>query len=189
MNQPRSSTPPPQQPPAFAEASAVDISYCSSVYVVQKLWHDDPDDLNRVLSRNLGKIDHEGIPGTYVRVFTNRRGVSSVRCHGHESAIGPALESALWKVGRNGDVPLAVFLNAQGRVSEQSSRAWSHAWLNAVDVNGSIVSRHVSRGGVVGWGEHRHITKGHEGGQEDFFSALWSCDWSAYQINEAQYSY
>ena len=27
---------------------------------------------------------------------------------------------------------------------------------------------------------NRHITKGHEGGQEDFFSALWSCDWSAY---------
>jgi hypothetical protein len=34
----------------------------------------------------------------------------------------------------------------------------------------------------VGWGEHRHITKGHEGSQEDFFE-------SAYQINEAQYPY
>ena len=38
----------------------------------------------------------------------------------YESATGPILESALRKIGGDGDVPLAVLHVPQGHVSEQS---------------------------------------------------------------------
>ena len=82
--------------------------------------HDNPDDLNGTLFRNFGIIDHERIPGTDVRVLANRRDVPAVRRDGEESATGPILESALRKIGGDGDVPLAVLHVPQGRVSEQS---------------------------------------------------------------------
>lgn len=77
-----------------------------------------------MVSRWLRIGKHGDISRTHVRIFHDDRDVTSIRCDGHESASGPTVQTILWEVVRNGDVPFAVLHVPQGSVREQPGTGW-----------------------------------------------------------------
>jgi len=77
-----------------------------------------------MVSRWLRIGKHGDISRTHVRIFHDDRDVTSIRCDGHESAFGPTVQTILWEVVRNGDVPIAVLHVPQWSVREQPGTGW-----------------------------------------------------------------